>query len=127
MLKVFFCDAARSEQGKLHIEGIYNELVAQGFPARHDRLILCGLVEWPHDASGNKEFVVELLDPDDKPVFTVEGHTEIEPRPPDRSPAQTHLIMPLEQVVFPVAGCYRARFSIAGQVTDGAHLYLIES
>lgn len=124
MLKAFFCDAAHTEQGKLHLHGIYNELLAEGFPARHDRLLLCALLEWPHHTEGRREFIVDLLDPGAQSVFTVEGHTDIGARDPTRAPAQTHLILPLQQVVFPVAGCYRAVFRIEGEQQGETCLYL---
>ena len=124
MLQAFFCDDAASEGGKLHIQGVFDELVAEGFPARHDRLVLCALLYWTHGEAGRKPFIVDLLDPAGQSIFTVEGHTDVVARPPDRAPARTHLVMPLERVVFPEAGRYRTRFMIDGEEMYGPDLYL---
>lgn len=124
MLQAFFCDDAVSEGGKLHIHGIFDELVAEGFPARHDRLVLCALLHWSRDDAGRKPFTVDLLDPSGHSIFTVEGHTDVVARPADRAPARTHLVMALERVVFPQAGCYRTRFVIDGVAHKGPDLYL---
>lgn len=127
MLHAFYCDSAASDGGKLHIHGIFEELVANGFPARHDRLVLCALVYWGRDDSGRKPFTVDLLDPDGQSVFTVEGHTDVVAVPHGRAPARTHLILPLERVVFPSGGCYRTRFVIDGEERFGPDLYLSDS
>ena len=124
MLNAFFCDAAGTEHGKLSIHGIFSELIAEGFPARHDKLVLCAVVTWPPGASGRKEFVVDLLDPEEQSVFTVTGHTDVRPSQPGRPDAQTNLVLPLEKVVFPVAGRYRSRFRIEGDDHYGPDLHL---
>ena len=124
MLDAFFCDAAGTEDGKLSIHGIFNELIAAGFPARHDRLVLCAVVTWPPHTSGRKEFVVDLLDPEEQSVFTVTGHTDVGPSQAGRPDARTNLILPLEKIVFPVAGRYRSRFRIDGEDRFGPDLHL---
>ena len=124
MLDAFFCDAAVIEDGKLSIHGIFSELIAEGFPARHDELVLCAVVTWPPGASGRKEFVVDLLDPEAQSVFTVTGHTDVRPSRPGRPDAQTHLVLPLEKIVFPMAGRYRSRFRIEGEDRYGPDLHL---
>lgn len=126
MLHAFFCDDAASDGGKLHIQGIFDELVAEGFPARHDRLVLCALLYWSPGETGRKTFTVDLLDPGDQSIFTVEGHTDVMARLPGRAPARTHLVLPLERVVFPEAGCYRTRFVVDGAERFGPDLYLSE-
>ena len=124
MLDAFFCDSAGAEHGKLSIHGIFNELVAEGFPAQQDELVLCAVVTWPPGSSGRKEFVVDLLDPDAQSVFTVTGHTDVVPSQPGRPDAQTNLVLPLEKVVFPMAGRYRSRFRIEGEDRFGPDLHL---
>ncbi len=127
MLQAFFCDDAATEGGKLHIHGIYNELMAEGFPARQERLVLCGVIEWRPDDTGRQAFSVDLLDPGEQPVFTVEGHTDVHDVGAGRPPARTHLILPLENVVFPCAGRYRTRFRFGEVERFGPDLYLSDS
>ena len=127
MLQAFYCDDAATPDGKLHIHGIYNELRAEGFPARQERLVLCGVIEWQPGDAGKQEFVVDLLDPTGQSVFTVEGHTLVSDAAPDRAPARTNLVLPLENVVFPVAGRYRCRFRVRSSEIFGPDLYLSDS
>lgn len=124
MLQAFFCDDAASDGGKLHITGIFDELVAEGFPARHDRLVVCALLHWSAEQRGRKAFSVDLLDPGGQSIFTVEGHTDVVATSPGRAPARTHLVLPLRRVVFPEAGRYRTRFIIDGDQHFGPDLYL---
>ena len=127
MLQAFFCDEAVTRDGKLHIHGIYYELLAEGFPARQERLVLCGEIEWRPGDAGKQEFVVDLLDPTGHSVYTVEGHTDVTDARPGRAAARTHLVLALENVVFPAAGRYRTRFHIAGRQIDGPDLILSDS
>ncbi len=127
MLQAFFCDNAAADGGKLHIHGIFNELMAEGFPARQERLVLCGVIEWHDKAAGRQEFSVDLLDPGDQSVYTVEGHTDVHAVISGRPPPRTHLVLPLENVVFPVAGRYRTRFRLAEGEIFGPDLYLSDA
>lgn len=64
------------------------------------------VVEWDRSTSGRIPLRADLVDEDGQKTFTIQGHTEVDSRPADRAPAQTRLIMPLENVVFPKAGRY---------------------
>jgi hypothetical protein len=122
---LFFCENAVSgPDGKLDVEGIFNELYAPGFPASQDRLILAGIIEWDRHTEGTQPFVIHLLDPDNKPIFTIEGHSDVDARPDTRPPARTHLILPLENLVFIRPGQYRARLELQDQQISGPSLYL---
>ena len=97
---LFFCEHAQTNpNGKLDLHGIYNELHASAFPARQDHLILAGIVEWNRDDRGKLPFKIDLMDPDGSEIFTIDGHTEVDARPPTRPPAKTHLILPLENLI----------------------------
>jgi len=101
------CDDARVRpDGKLDLSGIFNELSAPGFPAAHEKMTVVFVMEWPHDASGTIQLRADLVDDDDQKVLTIQGHTEVQPRPAGHAPAQTRLIMPIDKVVFPHAGRY---------------------
>ncbi|MBT8131255.1 MAG: hypothetical protein KJO35_03225 [Gammaproteobacteria bacterium] len=127
MLQAFFCDDAAAPEGKLHIHGIYNELMAEGFPARQERLVLCGIIEWQPGDAGKQPFAVDLLDPNDQSIFTVEGHTDVTDASAGRAPARTNLVLPLENVVFPVAGRYRSRFRVRDKKIFGPDLFLFDA
>ena len=122
------CDDARvAPDGKIDIHGVFHDLYAPGFPARQDKIVLVLVVEWAREDHGRFAFRVDLLAPDGKPTLTVNGHTDVDERPADRPPARTQLVMPLETVIFPVAGTYRFRIRVKGQDYDGPTLYLIRT
>lgn len=123
-LAVLCDDAHVSPEGKLDIRGIFNELSAPGFPAKQDQMILVVSIEWGRADQGRYQFRVDLISPEEKPVLTVEGHTDVDLRGSDRPPAQTRLIMPLSDVIFPVPGLYRFSMRVKGKEVGGPSLHL---
>lgn len=121
------CDDARTTpEGKLDVQGVFNDLFAPGFPARQDRMVLVLAFEWDRDDQGRFQFRVDLTGPDGEPSLTVDGHTDVDRRPPERPPPRTRLVMPLEEVVFPSPGRYRFEVRMKGRTFDGPSLHLIE-
>ncbi|NIP56489.1 MAG: hypothetical protein GWM92_00145 [Gemmatimonadetes bacterium] len=122
------CDDARTTpEGKLDIEGVFNDLYAPGFPAKQDRMVLVLAVEWDREDQGRYNFRVDLQGPDDRPSLTVDGHTDVDRRPPERPPPRTRLVMPLEDVVFPAPGRYRFQVRMKGRTLEGPSLNLVET
>ena len=120
------CDhAAASPDGKLDIHGIFHDLYASGFPARQDRMTLVLSLEWDRSDSGRYTFRVDVRGPGGNPTLTVEGHSEVTPRPRGRPPPRTRLVMPLEDVVFPEPGRYDFRVTAKGRTMRGPVLYLV--
>jgi hypothetical protein len=125
-VSLFFCESAETAaNGKLDLRGIYNELYAPGFPARQEHLILAGVVEWNREDHGTQPFKIDLMDPDGSEIFTIDGHSEVEARPQTRPPSKTHLILPLENLIFQQAGTYPAKVQIGGETIEGPSLYLM--
>ena len=122
---LFFCHRAGSDDsGQLEIRGIFDELRAPSFPARQPRMRLAGLVSWNEGERGRVPFLIELLDPGDKAVFTIQGFSEVEESPGSAAPPRTQLNLPLEDVTFPEPGRYRIRIDIDGTRVFGPSLYL---
>ena len=127
LLTFAVCDqAATTPEGKLDVHGVFHDLYAPGFPARQDRMTLVVCIEWDPDDEGRHRFRVDVRGPDGRPTLTVEGESEVTPRPVDRPPPRTQLVMPLEDVVFPVPGRYDFDIRVKGQVMPGPVLYLVE-
>jgi hypothetical protein len=127
-IALLFCeDAVARPDGKLDINGIFNELYASGFPARQERVIIAGIIEWERSINGKQPFVIHLKDPDEKPIFTIDGYTDVCTRHDDQAPARTHLILPLENLIFPSVGEYQLHMEILDQQFLGPSLYLIAS
>ena len=104
-----------------------SELYAPAFPARQDRLFLAGFIRWQRADEGKKEFLIHLKDPDGLAIFTIEGHTDVDSRPETRPPAITQLVLPMENLIFSVAGEYQVEVTVSGQQIIGPKLYLMES
>lgn len=122
---LFFCHRAGSDDsGQLEIRGIFDELRAPSFPARQPRMRLAGLVSWNDGERGRVPFLIELLDPGDKAVFTIQGFSEVEESPGSAAPPRTQLNLPLEDVTFPEPGRYRIRLEVEGTQVYGPSLYL---
>lgn len=122
------CDhAAPGSSGKLDAHGIFHDLYAPGFPARQDRMVLVLVVEWDPTDKGRYSFRIDVTGPDRRPAVTVEGQSDVTPRPADRPPPRTRLVMPLEDVVFPVPGRYDFQVKIKGQTLQGPTLYLTQT
>jgi len=128
ILLALVCDDARPDpEAKLDIHGVFNDLFARSFPARQDRMVLVLVLEWEREDQGRFKFRVDLLDPGGRKTLTVDGHTDVDARPdPNHPPARTRLLMPLENVVFPLPGPYRFRVRVKGTELDGPSLHLVQ-
>lgn len=124
----FVCDGATPDsEGRLDVKGIFHDLFAPGFPAKQERMVLVLGLEWDRGDEGRYEFQVDLHNPDGTPSLTVQGHTDVDRRSPDRPPARTQLTMPLENVVFLKPGPYTFKVQIKGRTIDGPTIHLIEA
>ena len=121
------CSHARAgPDNNLNIYGVFNELYAPDFPARQDRLVLAGIIEWDKQEQGRIAFKIDLLDPSDRSIFTIEGHTDVDPAENSGSPPKSQFVLPMEKVLFPIAGRYKVRLTIEGKKLTGPSIYLIK-
>ena len=124
---LFCTDASAGPDGKLNIHGVFNDLRAPDFPARQDQMVLAGIVEWDRHEQGRIPFRIDLIDPEGMSIFTIEGHTDVEPQPQSGAPARTQFVLPLKNVMFPVPGRYQIRMDFDGYKTTGPSMYLLRS
>ncbi|MCZ6803950.1 MAG: hypothetical protein O7D86_08470 [Proteobacteria bacterium] len=123
---LFFCENANTgTDGKLNVQGIYNELSSAGFPAKQDLVTLAGIIEWDRDDHGKQTFKIDIIDPDNQSIFTIDANSEIEVRSGSRPPAISHLIFPLENLIFTKAGQYRTVMTIKNEKISGSSLNLL--
>jgi hypothetical protein len=110
--------------GRMDVTGVFNQLAAPGFPASQDAMTAVFVLEWgPHEA-GRQPLRADLLEPStDKPVLTIQGHTDVDPASGD-PPAHTRLVMPLENVVFPIEGRYEFRLTAGGESLPAFSIFL---
>ena len=122
------CNEARMRaDGRMDIEGVFNDLAAPGFPAKQERMVLVTTIEWDRGEHGRNTFKVDLVGPDGKSSLTIEGHTDVSSTAPDRPPPRTRLILPLEEVVFPRSGRYDFVIKVKGRKLDGPSLFVMEA
>lgn len=128
LLASALCDhASASQDGKLDVRGIFHDLYAPGFPAQQGRMMLVLALEWGQQDSGRYSFRVDVRGPDGELTLSIDGYSEVSPRPEDRPPPRTRLIMPLENVVFPTPGRYEFDVKVKGEVLPGPTLYLVDT
>ena len=121
------CDQAQLRpDGKLDVEGIFNELSAPGFPAAQDRMTVVFVMEWDRDVRGSVPFRADLVDESGQKMLTIQGHTEVHAPAPDGAPATTKLVMPLERVVFPHPGAYHFLLSARGHEESGIPMHVVQ-
>jgi hypothetical protein len=122
------CDeAAAEEDGKITLKGVFHDLYAPGFPAKQDQMVLVLVLEWSREDHGRYDFKADLMGPDGNPTLSVQGQSEVEARPADRPPARTQVVMPMEDVIFPIPGEYVFQVQAKGRKFRGPTLYLIET
>jgi hypothetical protein len=123
----FFCDDARdTPEGKLDVQGIFHDLFAPGFPAAQEHMVLVLVLDWDRGDKGSYNLKAELVGPDGNVVLTVDGHSEVDPRPAHRPPARTRIVMPVARAVFPAPGRYHLRVIVKGKRFRGPSLHLVE-
>ena len=121
------CESARERpDGRLDLLGVFHELNAPGFPALQERMTAVFVIEWDDGESGEQPLRADMLAPNGRKVLTIEGHTEVSREPTAGGPPQTRLLMPLEQVVFPVAGLYEFELLAGGDVVRACSVRVLE-
>ena len=118
-------DARMRPDGRVDIEGVFNELQAPGFPAQQDHLVLVAAIEWGPDVEGTVEFDLELLAPGDSTLLRAQAETEVSREIDSPIAPQTRLILPLDEVVFPQNGRYRFRIQAAEESLPLADFHVV--
>ncbi|HEX2187919.1 MAG TPA: hypothetical protein VHG51_03425 [Longimicrobiaceae bacterium] len=120
-------DASMRPDGRVDLHGVFHHLFAPGFPAQQDRMTLVVVLEWNADEAGQLDFKIDVLDPSNSPVGTINGRTEVGTPRPMEPPQQTRLVMALDNVVFPVEGTYQFELTVGEERQRIALLHLIEN
>jgi hypothetical protein len=124
---LFCTDATARPDGKLDIHGVFNELYAPDFPARQEQMVVVGIVEWQRELQGRIPFAVDLVDSGGMSIFSIDGHTEVDARPPSRAPAKSHFILPMKNVLFPEPGRYRLWIRLNDKELEGPSMHLMRT
>ena len=84
-------------------------------------------IEWDEEGEGRREFKIDMMDPSRSPCLTISGHTDVSPRRAGEAPPQTRLILPMEEVIFPVVGTYLFELLVGEDRRTLAPMHLIEN
>jgi len=96
-----------TREGKLNVMGIFNDLYAQTFPARHPSMHLIARLGAELGEYGQqRNFTVKLMDEDGNPVFNLSGQFQVPSGGQGRKP-EVNLILQLNDLVFPKDGMYQ--------------------
>jgi hypothetical protein len=127
VLYAVVCENAESRtDGRIDAHGIFHQLYAAAFPAKQDQMVLIVNLEWAEAETGRIEFKIDLVDPSGSPAITISGHTDVGNPTEYDAPPQSRIIIPLEDVVFPVEGKYEFELSAHGHQVGVAPLYLVK-
>lgn len=121
------CEEARERpDGRIDFIGVFDALLASGFPAMQERMTAVFVIEWNDDELGSQPLRADLVDAHERRILTIEGHTDVSPRSDGRGGPETRLIMGLERVVFPAAGRYDFQLVAAGQLRRACSIYVLD-
>ncbi len=96
-----------TREGKLNVMGIFNDIYAQTFPARHSSMHLVAKLGAELGEYGQaRDFTVKLLDADGNPIFDLSGQFQVPPGGQGRKP-EVNLILELKDLIFPKEGMYQ--------------------
>ena len=96
-----------TREGKLNVMGIFNDIYAQTFPARHSSMHLVAKLGAELGEYGQtRDFTVKLLDADANPIFDLAGQFQVPTGRQGRKP-EVNLILELKDIVFPKEGTYQ--------------------
>jgi hypothetical protein len=119
------CEAARERpDGRIDLMGVFNELSAPGFPARHDEMTVVFVIEWADTDAGEQPLRADLIDQNGRKLLTIQGHTQVDARGSDRAPAQTRLIMPLQRVDFHAPGRFHFELLAGSDVVEACSFFV---
>ncbi|HMN00770.1 MAG TPA: hypothetical protein PKC99_17335 [Anaerolineales bacterium] len=96
-----------TREGKLNVMGIFNDIYAQTFPARHSSMqIVIKLGAELGEYGQTRNFTLKLLDGSGNQIFDLSGQFQVPPGGHGRKP-EVNLILELKDIVFPKEDIYQ--------------------
>lgn len=96
-----------TREGKLNVMGIFNDIYASTFPARHSSMHLVAKLGAELGEYGKtRNFTIVLLDADGSSIFDLSGQFQVPTGGQGRKP-EVNLILELKDLIFPKEGIYQ--------------------
>jgi hypothetical protein len=93
--------------GKLNVMGIFREVNAINFPARHSSMhVVIRLYAELGEFGATRDLVVKLLDADGTEIVGLSGQVDV-PKPAEGRTPQVNVILELKDIIFPKPGPYQ--------------------
>lgn len=113
-----------TREGKLNVMGIFNDIFAHSFPARHSSMHLVSILGAELGEYGQtRDFTVRLLDADGNPIFDLSGQFQV-PRGGQGRKPKVNLILELKDIVFPNEGIFQFVLLVDKDQKDELSLYV---
>ena len=94
-----------SQDNKLNVMGIFGNIYAARFPAKHLSLTLVAKLSPGFGEYGQRGISIDLIDEDAKKIFSLKGNLEVPPPIEGKKP-ELNLIFDIQEIIFPRAGRY---------------------
>ena len=96
-----------SQEGKLNVMGIFNEINSSSFPCRHSSMhLVITLVPELGEYGVSRDLFVRLFTPDGNEIMNLSGQIDVPKRGPGRPP-EVNVILELKDLIFPEPGPYQ--------------------
>ena|SRR3989337_805563 len=110
--------------GKLNVMGIFREINALNFPARHSSMhLVIKLVAELGEYGITRDLFVRLLDPDGKEIMSLSGQINMPQGGGGRTP-EVNVILELKDVIFPNPGPYQFVVLVDKDHKGFLHIYV---
>lgn len=113
-----------TNDGKLNVMGVFNDIFSYNFPTRSLSLHLVGkLGADPGEDNLLCNFTIQLLDENGHQIMDISGPIEIQKSDKGRKP-EVNLILELKDIVFPRPGVYQFVLSIEKDLKCELNIYV---
>jgi hypothetical protein len=112
--------------GRVNVLGIFNQIKAVQFPARHHSLWLIAKISLEiGERAIARPFEIRLLDQDGSSAFDLEGELPFQQVSDGFSP-EVNIILPINNLVFPGPGIYDFRLYINGESKASVPIQVVQ-
>lgn len=121
---ILLADFANTSGRKLNVMGVFTDILAPSFPARHHSMYLVvKIIRDVGDVAGEHTLAIRLLDQDGQPIMGMEGPVQF-PRVDAGRQSSVTLILAVQDMEFKKEGAYEFVVSIDDELVDQTALHV---